>query len=56
MIKLIERANQVGLDAFGIGEWRKEFLDSAHAIILATLYSTSTKGECESNLKGVYII
>lgn len=36
LIKLIECADQVGLDVFGIGEHhRKDFLDSAPAIILA---------------------
>jgi len=36
LLERIERADQVGLDVFGIGEHhRKEFLDSAPAIILA---------------------
>src|SRR5213592_3294139 len=36
LIEQIERADQVGLDVFGIGEHhRKEFLDSAPAVILA---------------------
>lgn len=36
LVKLIERADQVGLDVFGIGEHhRREFLDSAPAVILA---------------------
>lgn len=36
LVKLIERADQVGLDVFGIGEHhRREFLDSAPSVILA---------------------
>lgn len=36
LVKLVERADQVGLDIFGIGEHhRREFLDSAPAVILA---------------------
>ncbi|MEO0337883.1 MAG: LLM class flavin-dependent oxidoreductase [Bacteroidota bacterium] len=36
LLERIELADQVGLDAFGIGEhYRKEFLDSAQAVILA---------------------
>src|SRR5262249_8072219 len=36
LIAQIERADQVGLDSFGIGEHhRREFLDSAPAVILA---------------------
>src|SRR5436309_13961419 len=36
LIEQIERADQVGLDSFGIGEHhRREFLDSAPAVILA---------------------
>lgn len=36
LVEQIERADQVGLDAFGIGEHhRREFLDSAPAMILA---------------------
>src|SRR6058998_2174834 len=36
LIEQIVRADQVGLDSFGIGEHhRKEFLDSAPAVILA---------------------
>src|ERR1044072_6180041 len=36
LIKLIERADNVGLDVFGIGEHhRREFLDSAPTLILA---------------------
>jgi alkanesulfonate monooxygenase SsuD/methylene tetrahydromethanopterin reductase-like flavin-dependent oxidoreductase (luciferase family) len=32
----VERADQVGLDAFGVGEHhRREFFDSASAVILA---------------------
>src|SRR5262245_63291537 len=35
LIEQIERADQVGLDSFGIGEHhRREFLDSAPAVIL----------------------
>ena len=36
LLERIELADQVGLDAFGIGEhYRKEFLDSAQTVILA---------------------
>ncbi|MEM8847628.1 MAG: LLM class flavin-dependent oxidoreductase [Bacteroidota bacterium] len=36
LLERIELADRVGLDAFGIGEhYRKEFLDSAQAVILA---------------------
>ena len=36
LLERIERADQVGLDVFGIGEhYRKEFLDSAPTLILA---------------------
>lgn len=36
LLERIELADQVGLDAFGIGEhYRKEFLDSAQSVILA---------------------
>jgi len=36
LLERVERADQVGLDVFGIGEHhRKEFLDSAPAVILA---------------------
>jgi len=36
LVKQIERADQVGLDAFGVGEHhRREFLDSAPTVILA---------------------
>jgi probable LLM family oxidoreductase len=36
LVELIERADQVGLDVFGIGEHhRREFFDSAPAVILA---------------------
>jgi len=35
LVNQIERADQVGLDAFGVGEHhRREFLDSAPAVIL----------------------
>lgn len=35
LVKQIERADQVGLDVFGVGEHhRREFLDSAPAVIL----------------------
>ena len=35
LVEQIEHADQVGLDAFGVGEHhRREFLDSAPAVIL----------------------
>ena len=38
LLERVERADQVGLDVFGIGEHhRKEFLDSAPAVILAAM-------------------
>jgi probable LLM family oxidoreductase len=43
LVEQIERADQVGLDSFGIGEHhRRDFLDSAPAVILAAA-STRTK-------------
>jgi probable LLM family oxidoreductase len=40
LLERIEKADQVGLDFFGIGEHhRKEFLDSANAVILAAAAS-----------------
>jgi len=43
LLEEIERADQVGLDVFGIGEHhRREFLDSAPAVILAAA-ATRTK-------------
>ena len=36
LVEQIERADQVGLDVFGVGEHhRREFLDSAPVVILA---------------------
>ena len=36
LVEQIEYADQIGLDVFGVGEHhRKEFLDSAPAVILA---------------------
>ncbi len=36
LLEEVERADQVGLDAFGVGEHhRREFFDSAPAVILA---------------------
>lgn len=44
LIDRIELADKVGLDVFGIGEhYRKEFLDSAPAIILAAAASRTEK-------------
>ncbi|MCF8426661.1 MAG: LLM class flavin-dependent oxidoreductase [Bacteroidia bacterium] len=44
LLERIELADQVGLDVFGIGEhYRKEFLDSAPAIILAAAASRTKK-------------
>ena len=44
LLERIERADQVGLDVFGIGEHhRKEFLDSAPAIILAAAASRTKR-------------
>ena len=44
LIEEIEHADQVGLDAFGIGEHhRKEFLDSAPAVILAAAAARTSR-------------
>src|SRR5215472_12024168 len=44
LIEEIERADQVGLDVFGIGEHhRQEFLDSAPAVILGAAASRTSK-------------
>src|SRR5262245_3430175 len=44
VIEEIERADQVGLDVFGIGEHhREEFLDSAPAVILGAAASRTSK-------------
>ncbi len=44
LLERIELADQVGLDVFGIGEhYRKEFLDSAPAVILAAAASRTKK-------------
>jgi probable LLM family oxidoreductase len=44
LIEQIELADQVGLDAFGIGEHhRKEYLDSAPAVILAAAASRTSR-------------
>lgn len=44
LVNLIERADQVGLDVFGIGEHhRREFLDSAPALILAAAAAKTSK-------------
>jgi probable LLM family oxidoreductase len=42
LLERIQLADQVGLDVFGLGEhYRKEFLDSASTMILATAASTT---------------
>lgn len=44
LVARIERAEQVGLDVFGIGEHhRAEFLDSAPALILAAAAARTTR-------------
>jgi probable LLM family oxidoreductase len=44
LIEEIEQADQVGLDSFGIGEHhRKEFLDSAPAVILAAAAARTSR-------------
>jgi len=44
LLEQIERADQVGLDVFGVGEHhRKEFLDSAPAVILAAAASRTNR-------------
>jgi probable LLM family oxidoreductase len=49
LVEEIELADQVGLDAFGIGEHhREEFLDSAPAVILAAAASRTTRIRLQS--------
>src|SRR5437867_1061891 len=44
LLEEIEHADQVGLDVFGVGEHhRKEFLDSAPAVILAAAAARSKR-------------
>jgi probable LLM family oxidoreductase len=44
LIRLVERADKVGLDIFGIGEHhRRDFLDSAPAVILAAAAARTNK-------------
>ena len=44
LVEQIEHADQVGLDAFGVGEHhRREFLDSAPALILAAAASRTSR-------------
>src|SRR3989442_4326764 len=44
LLEEIEYADQVGLDVFGVGEHhRKEFLDSAPAVILAAAAARTTR-------------
>ena len=54
LLERMEYADQVGLDVFGIGEhYRKEFLDSAPAIILAAAASNKTNNfnQCSHGIK-----
>jgi probable LLM family oxidoreductase len=52
LVKLIERADQVGLDVFGIGEHhRREFLDSAPAVILAAAAARTSRIRLTSAVK-----
>ena len=45
LLERIERADQVGLDVFGIGEHhRAEYLDSATAVILAAAAARTRSG------------
>ena len=40
LLEEVERADQVGIDSFGVGEHhRREFFDSAPAVILAAAYA-----------------
>src|SRR5687768_7623316 len=44
LVKQIERADQVGLDAFGVGEHhRRDFLDSAPAVILGAAAARTSR-------------
>ena len=43
LLEEVERADQVGLDTFGIGEHhRREFMDSAPAVLLAAAAARTT--------------
>src|SRR5262249_60174106 len=49
LVERIVRADEVGLDVFGIGEHhRKEFLDSAPAVILGAVASLTRPGRLTS--------
>src|SRR5215467_11722883 len=52
LIKLIEHSDKVGLDIFGIGEHhRREFLDSAPAVILAAAAARTNRIRLTSAVK-----
>jgi alkanesulfonate monooxygenase SsuD/methylene tetrahydromethanopterin reductase-like flavin-dependent oxidoreductase (luciferase family) len=63
LVKQIERADQIGLDVFGVGEYhRREFLDLAPVVILGAaaartkrirLTSAVTGTECRQPSPGV---
>ena len=63
LVEQIERADQIGLDVFGVGEHhRREFLDSAPAVILGAaaartqrirLTSAVTGPECRRPSTGI---
>ena len=52
LVEQIEYADQIGLDVFGVGEHhRKEFLDSAPAIILAAAAARTKRIRLTSAVK-----
>src|SRR2546428_12911158 len=54
LIEEIEYADQVGLDVFGVGEHhRKEFLDSAPAVILAAAAARTERIRLTSAVAGL---
>src|ERR1044071_604446 len=54
LLERIEHADQVGLDGFGIGEHhRKEFLDSAPAVILGAAASLTRRIRLTSAVAGL---
>jgi probable LLM family oxidoreductase len=54
LIRLVEQADKVGLDIFGIGEHhRRDFLDSAPAVILAAAASRTSRIRLTSAVTGL---
>jgi len=52
LIRQIERADQIGLDVFGVGEHhRREFLDSAHPGSGSRTNATDSSWQCRNCTK-----